>query len=222
MKFTLGDFIQITIFIISLSVFMRKPIPLYLKLFPVYFFCLLILDMVLEFTSDHGIHNNILANNWTILEFSFYSFVLRKIIINVVVNRVILWVNIVFAFFALINIFLIQGYDRINAINFTMSVVITVVFCIYYFFELFKKTETESLIRMPGFWVVCAILVSNVLSFPIFALLSFMNDLTKSNLKTSHIVFDNIDLIFNIISILTYLLYSIGFLGRTRISKSSS
>jgi hypothetical protein len=221
MNFTEADIIQISIFIISLSVFFRKPGASYLKLFPVYFFCLMIVDMVLEYTSDLGIHNNILTNNWNILEFSFYFFVLRKIIINRMVKRIILYVSILFAVFALSNIFLIQGYDRYNEINYTIGSVITIIFCIYYFFELFERTESQSLARLPNFWFVSAILCSVVLLFPIFAFLSFLNQLSKSNLKTSQVIFNNIATIFNIISILTYILYSIGFLCIVRPRRST-
>ena len=221
MHLILGNFIQLAIFLISISVYFRRPVPIYLKYFPIYFFLMMITDLILDYTSDHGIHNNILTNSSAIAEFSFYYFVLRELIFNVKVKKIILYTIIIYALFALINIFLIQGYDRYNAINFTLGMVITVVFCIYYFFELFQKTETLSLVRLPGFWIVCAILINNVLTFPIFALLSFMNELTKSNLKTSRVIFDNITTIFNIINILTYLLYSIGFLCRIRTTRSA-
>jgi hypothetical protein len=221
MHLILGNFIQLAIFLVSISVYFRKPIPKYLKFFPIYFFLQLITDLILDYTSDHGIHNNILTNPSAIAEFTFYYFVLRELIINVKVKKVILYTMVIYALFALINIFLIQGYEKYNAINFTMGVVITVVFCIYYFFELFQKTETPSLIGLPGFWIVCAILINNVLTFPIFALLSFMNELTKSNQKTSQVIFDNITTIFNIISIITYILYSIGFLCRIRSTRAA-
>ncbi len=221
MHFILGNFIQLTIFLISISVYFRRPIPKYLKYFPIYFFLLMVTDLILDYTSDHGIHNNILTNTDAIAEFAFYYFVIKELIVNVKMKKVVQYTTILYALFALVNIFLIQGYDRYNAINFTMGVVITVIFCIYYFFELFQKTETQSLIRLPGFWIVCAILINNVLTFPIFALLSFMNELSKSNLKTSRIIFDNITIIFNIISILTYVLYSVGFLCRIRPTKSA-
>jgi hypothetical protein len=221
MNFTVGDFIQISIFLISLSVFVRRPVPPYLKLFPLYFFCLMIADMVLDYTTSRGIHNNILSNTWSITEFSFYFFVLRKIIVDLKVKKVILYITTIYAVFALANIFFIQNYDLFNPVNFTIGTVITVVFCIYYFSELFQKTEAQSLAKLPSFWIVSAILFSVVLTFPIYALFSFMNQLSKSNQSTSKIIFDNIVAIFNIISILTYILYSIGFICRIRTDKST-
>ena len=219
MNLVIGDYIQISIFVISLSVFARKPVPLYLKLFPIYFFCLMIVDLVIEYTTNLGIHNTILANIWGITEFSFYLFVLREIIVNVKVKKWILYVIIIFALFGFINIFFIQKNDRFNPINFTIGTVITVVFCIYYYFEVFQKTEMQSLARSSNFWIVSAILFNVVLTFPMFALLSFMYTIT--NKAASEIIFDNINAIFNIISILTYILYSIGFICRIRTSKST-
>jgi hypothetical protein len=47
-----------------------------------------------------------------------------------------------------------------------------------------------------------------------FALISFMKG------GGPHLIFDNINAIFNIVMVFTYLLYSIGFLCRIRIRKS--
>ena len=221
MKFSVSDLIQLSIFLISLSVFAQKPVPLYLRLFPVYFFLLMIVDIVLELTTELSIHNNILLNTWTPVEFSFYFFVIGWVVVSKKVKKRILYTTTAFVIFAFINLFFFQHNDLFNPINFTVGTVITVVFCIYYFFELFQKTEAQSLSRLPSFWIISGILFNVVLIFPIFALISFMNSLSKSNLKTSRIIFDNIAAIFNIISILTYILYSIGFICRIRTSKST-
>jgi hypothetical protein len=220
MKFSIGDFIQLSIFLVSLSVFAQKPVPLYLRLFPLYFFLLFIEDLIIEYTSALGIHNNIIPNTSGIAEFSFYFFVIRSVIVNMKVKKRILFTTFTFVVFAVINLFFIQHNDLFNPINFTIGTVITVVLCIYYFFELFQKTEAQSLTRLPSFWIVSGILFNAVLIFPIFALISFMDSLSKANLKTSKIVLDHIEAIFNIISVLTYILYSIGFICRIRTNKS--
>jgi hypothetical protein len=182
----------------------------------------MIVDKVIDYTTDHGIHNNIISNIWSIVEFSFYFFVLREIVVNMSVKKSIFYIIIVYAIFAFINLFYFQHNDLFNPVNFTIGTIITVVLCIYYFFELFQKTEAQTLTRLPSFWIVSAILFNVVLIFPIFALISFMDQLSKANQKTSMIVFNNIVAIFNIISVLTYILYSIGFICRIRISKSTS
>ena len=146
---------------------------------------------------------------------------LRSVIANIKVKKRIFYTTIAFVVFALINLLFFQRNDLFNPINFTVGTVITVILCIYYYFELFLKTQAESLSRLTSFWIVSGILFNVVLIFPIFALISFMDQLSKANQKTSMIVFDHIEAIFNIISVLTYILYSIGFICRIRTSKST-
>ena len=220
MNFTISDLIQLSIFLISLSLYLQRPVPVYLKFFPLYFFCLMIADKVIDYTADHGIHNNMLLNINGIIEFSFYFFVIKNIIVNLRVKRNIFYATIAYVIFAIINLFFLQHNDRFNSINFTIGTLITVILCIYYYSELFRKTEAQTLTKLPSFWIVSAILFNVVLIFPIFALISFMDQLSKANQKTSMIIFNNIVAIFNIISVLTYILYSIGFLCRIRTSKS--
>jgi hypothetical protein len=219
---SLDNAIQIIIFIISLSLFLKRPVPRYLRFFPLYFFLLGIEGYILFYTSSHGIHNNILSNNWGIAEFCFYFFVVREIVSNTLIKKVILYSTLIYAFFSLINIFFIQHYDVFNSVNFTIGSILTVVFCIYYFVELFQKTEVQSLTRSPSFWIVSGLLFGTVLTFPMFALISFMDLVTKSSSNASRLIFTNLDAIFDIIIVLTYILYSIGFLCRIRINRSIS
>lgn len=120
---------------------------------------------------------------------------------------------------AFINIFFIQKKVGFNAVNFTVGCIIIVSLCIYYFFELFQKTEAQSLSKLPSFWIVSGLLFNNVLSFPQFALNNFMETLTRANYNKYHIIFDNIGVLNNITIILTSVLYTIGFLCRIRIRK---
>jgi hypothetical protein len=214
--------IQILIFLISLSVFLERPVPLYLRFFPLYFFLLAIETYIVFYTSSRGIHNNILTNNWGIAEFCFYFFVVRDILANTLMKKVILYSTLIYAIFSLINIFFIQHYDAFNSVNFTIGCILVVVFCIYYFVELFQKTEVQSLTRSPSFWIVTGLLFNTVLVFPMFALISFMDLVTKASSHASRLIFTNIDAIFDIIIVLTYILFSIGFLCRIKINRSTS
>ena len=122
----------------------------------------------------------------------------------------------------IINLVFIQKKVGFNPINFTVQSLIVAALCIFYFFELFQKTEAPSLSRLPAFWITTAIFFNVVLTFPMFASLSFMDDWSKQNEVSFKLIFAHIDAIFNIILVLTYILYSIGFLCVIRISKSTS
>ena len=213
MNLSTTDTIALTMFIVSLSVFVQKSTPSYLKFFPAYFLCGLLVGIYEEYTSSHRISNTGIANVYSIADFCFIFFVLRATIVNPKVRRIILSTIIVFALFALINVLFIQKKIGFNPVNFTVGSLITVSFCIYYFVELFQKTEAQSLASLPAFWIVSAVLFNTVLTFPMFALISFMQ-------QTSPFISNNISTIFNIILVLTYILYSIGFLCRIRIRKS--
>jgi hypothetical protein len=213
MNLSTSDALVLAMFIVSLSVFLQKSAPSYLKIFPVYFICGLLMGIYQEYTGSRGISNTGVANAYSIADFCFIFFVLRAIIANPKARKFILFSIIVFALFAVINVLYIQKKIGFNPVNYAVGSLITVSFCIYYFVELFEKTEAQSLASEPAFWIVSAVLFNTVLTFPMFALISFMQ-------KTPLFIANNISTIFNIIVVFTYLLYSIGFLCRIRIRKS--
>jgi hypothetical protein len=222
MTFSINDLIQFSIFLVSFSVFARKPVPPYLQLFPVYFFLLMLGNITIEYTTPLGIHNTIIQNISGIGEFFFYFYVIRTVVVNRKVKNGIFYTSIAFTVFALINLFFIQKDDRFNPINFTIGTILSVSFCIYYFFELFQKTETHSLRKITGFWIVSGIFFNVVLSFPMYASISFMDNMSRVNKQNMIIIFNHIEAIYNIMNTFTYILYTIGFLSRIRYSPSNS
>ena len=184
-----------------------------MKIFPVYFLGALAVGLRMEWLNKRGQYNTEVANIWGIIEFCFFFFVLREIIFNFKIKRIISFIAIVFALFAFINIFYIQQNVGFNPVNFTIGCLITVLACMYYFIELFQKSEAQSLSRLPAFWVASGILFTTILSFPEFALLAFLKVSAKVNNAMQYI--DNITLV------LTDLLFAIAFVCRFRIRKSA-
>jgi hypothetical protein len=221
MHFTFFDGIVLGSFIVSLSVFLNRPVPIYLKLFPVYFFSTFIVGARVEWLSDHNMYSTGISNVWGIIEFCYFFFIIHETIVSKKVRSIIVYIILIFSLLTFFNLFFIQKKVGFNAINFTVGCVIIVSLCIYYFFELFQKTEVQSLSKLPSFWIVSGLLFNNVLSFPQFALDNFMETLTRANYNKYHILFDNIEVITNITIVLTSALYSIGFLCRIRIRKST-
>jgi hypothetical protein len=213
MNFSGFDIIQLTLFLVSLTVFAQKPTPLYLKLFPVYFFLNLIEGVVMGYLQSHGRYNTGVANSWGIIEFCFYFFVLRSLIVNVKIKRFIFFIIFLFPVFSIINLYF-QKQVGFNPVNYTIGSLSTVSFCFYYFVELFQRADTQSLTRLPAFWITTAILFTNVLAFPFFSFVSFIT-------KMPDLIYKNLVVIFYIIAIVTSILYSIGFLCRIRIRKST-
>jgi hypothetical protein len=213
MHFTLFDGIALFTLTISLTVYLQKPAPFYLKLFPIFFFCYFIIGLIEKYLGQHGKYNSGLYNSWGIIEFCFYFFILRLIISKPRPRRIIIYILFIYPVLCLIILYFQQKIG-FNPVNFTVGCLITVTICIYYFAELFQKAETQYLSRLPAFWITSAILFNIVLAFPTFALISFMK-------TTPKIVAYNLNAIFYIINTLVAILYSIGFLCRIRIRKST-
>ncbi len=209
-------------FLISLVVYKKQPVSLFIRYFPLFFFVDFISNVYISYTSSRGIHNTAVVNAVSIFEISFLCFVVGQVVVNRIARNIIFYSIIAFIVFSVINLLFVQKKIGFNPINYTVGSLLIVAFCIYYYIELFQKAEAESLVRLPAFWIISAILFNTVLSFPMFALLSFMDEMTKLNAAAMNLFFENIVAIFNIISILTYILYSIGFLCRIRTSKSIS
>ncbi len=212
MQFSGFDIIQLILFLISLSVFVQKPRPLYLKLFPIYLFLDLIDGLLMGYLQLHGKFTTGVANSWGIFEFCFYYLVLREIIVNIKMRRLILIVIFIFPIFAMINLYF-QKKVGFNPVNFTIGSLITVSFCIYYFVELFRRADSELLTRLPAFWITTAILFTVVLTFPFFSFISFIT-------KMPELIIENIVIIFYVIYSLTSTLYTIAFLCRIKIKRS--
>ncbi len=181
--------------------------------FPLYYLSSFLTEVVLEFLAHHGKYNTGLANAWGIIEFDFYFFVLREIIVSPKIKRVLLFIMILYTLFSLLMLY---GQKQVgfNPVNFTSGCLLTVMFCIYYFVELFQEAETRSLAKLPAFWIVTGILFTNVGTFPLFALISFMKAVPK-------VISNHISTILVIVNALTSILMSIGFLCRIRIRKST-
>jgi hypothetical protein len=212
MDFSGFDLIQLTLFLVSITVFAQKPVPFYLKLFPAYLFLGLLNSIIMEYLQYHGKYNTGFANSWGIMEFCFYFFVLRALIVNIKIRQIILFEIFLFPVFAIINLHF-QKQVGFNSVNFTIGGLSAVLFCIFYFVELFQRADTQSLSKLPAFWITTAILFAVVLTFPFFSFISFMT-------KMPDLIYKNIVVIFYIINILTSILYSIGFLCRIKIRRS--
>jgi hypothetical protein len=204
--------------LISLTVYLQKPNPLFLKLFPVYFFAALVNGLWMEWLANHGKYNTNVENVWVPLEFCFYLFVIREIIINNRAKRVILYTSIIFAVFAFSNTIFIKHRVGLNNVNFTIGCLITVMACIYYFVELFQKTEIQSLSKSPAFWICSAFLFNTVISFPLDSIATYLED-SRNVSSANQFIYRNYETIGNITLALTFILYAIGLLCRIRIRK---
>jgi hypothetical protein len=221
MEISTFDITILISFLISLSVYFIKPAPLYLKLLPVYWFCMLVSGLIQEYIMYQHHYNTGVANIWTAIEFCFDFFIIREILVSAKTRKIILYLIIFFALFAAIHLYMNREKIGFDTVNYTVGTIIITVLCICYYIELFQKTADISLARQPAFWIVSGIFFNAVLNFPLFVMETFMEESTHFHTEDSRILFNNIGTIGDIILILTTSLYTIGVLCRIRINRST-
>jgi hypothetical protein len=202
-------------FVLSLTTFFQKGTPLYLRLCPFYLLATILVQKIGLYMSQHGIHNGFLYSSYSNFEFIFYFFVLRSIIQNKRVKSLLLFILIAYPLVAIFNMFYFSAESDFQSKIYTVGCILIVVFCIIYFWELFQLPKTINIKNEPSFWICTAILFSYVVTFPYWGLVDFMKTAPK-------IVLNNLLNLLMIINILSYLLFTIAFLCRIKIRKSTS
>ena len=207
-------FFLVACFVASLASFFQKHSPLYLRLCPFYLLVTFLVQQIGNYMSRHGIHNALLYNYYSIFEFIFYFFILRQIIQNKRIKAVIFFILIIYPLTALFNIFYSRTGSAFNSETYAVGCILIVILCIIYFVGLFQLPKAANLKNEPAFWICTAILFSYVVTFPYWGLVNFTNAAPKIILK-------NLMSILAIINILSYSLFTIAFLCRIRIRKST-
>jgi hypothetical protein len=200
-------------FLISLTAFIRPRAAFYLRLLSLY----LLLDCIVEtFTSYQALHqrNTQLINGLSsTVSFVLYIYIMREIIHLPKARRVLLYCMWAFPLFFVVNIFLVQKSGVFQSITYSLGCLLIVTASIYYFWELFQNKTYVNLIREPAFWICSGLLFYCACSFPVYALLNFISNVSRSFGRI-------VGLIMDLVYILLYLSFTIAFLCRLRPRKS--
>jgi hypothetical protein len=195
----------------SLTLYLRKEIPLYLKVFPVLLAITLTVEIIGWLKSENGGDATMLFYLFSVFEFVFYFFILYHIIRTRKARRVVIYLMAIYPVLALFNIYFVQ-VNAIPSISYSLGCLLIVGICIYYFYELFHLPASVNLIREPAFWVCTGLLFYYICSFPLFGLSSLL-------LTASSIILQNISTILMMMNALLYTLFTVGFLCGLRIRK---
>ena len=198
-------------FLTSLFTLNKNGNPYYLKYFSIF----LLLTLVIESSSFYlwymGKTNAKLYSYFTIFEFSFYLFILRLIIENKRVRKIIGYSLMSYLVVSLFNILFIQT-EGFHSITYSLGCLLIVSFCIYYFFELFQSTHSVNLAREPAFWICSGLLFFYTCTFPLMGLWNHLHGLPG-------IILRNLFAVLQVLNVLLYSLFSIAFLCRIRFLK---
>jgi len=202
-------------FLASLSLYFQRKGDAYLKLFPPFLLITLLVECASMFGMVKGKAIFAMYNFFSILEFSFYFFLLREIIKSVLIKRIVRFIIWLYALLALGNLIFIQKIYGFPSLTYAFGCLLIVAICIYYFFELFQLSHSVTLVRQPAFWICSGLLFFYCCSFPIFAPMN----LTKA---LPPFIFRNFGAIINLLNVLLYSSFTIAFLCRLRTRNSMS
>jgi len=202
-------------FLASLTLFFQRDTEPYLKLFPFFLLLTLTVEIIGATMVLHIKNNLILSNPFTVLAICFYLFILHQFTHSRKVRKIILYLICIYPAVAFFNIFFIQKMVVFHTMTYSLGCLLIVALCIYYFFELFQLTHTTNLLRQPSFWICSGLLFYFSCSFPLYGL----NNLVTKTASPQTI--RNLIFVFNLLDVFLYSSFTIAFLCRLRIRKST-
>ena len=193
-------------FLMSLVIYFRPRNPyFYLKLFPPFLFVTLAAEVIGLYWGSTGKNNLELYNFFTTFEFFFYLYIISLVISNKKVKRITRTTAILYVLVAVTNILFIQGMKRFHTVTYSLGCLLIVMFCIYYFLELFRVPKSVKLKNNPAFWICSGLLFFYCCGFPLYALINYWSDISK-------LVVRNFGEIVTILNIFLYTLFTVAFL----------
>jgi len=196
-------------FLFSLTSFLQRPAPLYLRLFSIYLIVDCTVELLAGYQALHFINNLLLSSLSSVVSFCFYLYVIRGFIHRPKAKRVLLYLILILPAVLAINIFLQQKFSVFQSMAYSLGCLFVVGACIYYFWELFQHTYYVKLTSQPAFWICSGLLIYYVVTFPTYAFINFVTrDLQM--IKVLAIILDSVN-------ILLYLSFTIAFLCRLKI-----
>lgn len=204
-------------FVASLTVyFVPKPAQLYLKIFPPFLLATASVELLGLYMQERNSSNLKIYNFFTVIEFCFYFFVLSQVIANLRMKKVIIATIFIYAAGAAVNILFFQGAKKtFHTVTYSIGCLLVTVYCIFYFWELFKLPKSIKLHLNPAFWICTGLLFFYICGFPLYGFINYL-------VSVSVLLRNNFFLIVTILNIFLYTLFTIGFLCRIRIKKSTS
>ena len=200
-------------FLASVTIFRGERNPRYLKAFSLFLAVNLVTETISAIMDSYEINNLVFVNLVTVFDVAFYCYFIREIVRSKLAKKILLYCLVVYPAIFLVNTLLIQGSVVFHSMTYALGCLLIVLSCVYYFWELFQQTDSVNLSRQPTFWICSGLLFYYACTFPFYGTTNLVSALPKVILK-------NLLLIFELLSTLQYLSFTIAFLCRLRNRKS--
>lgn len=188
---------------------------LYFRLLPLFLLLTLLVELLSQLMHHTKNGNVFIYNLFTILEFTFLSFVFWSIIPNPQVAKQIRKTSFILPLICLFNVFFIQGLNTFHSYTYMLGCLVMIFYSIVYFYQIFNSSQRFDLLREPPFWISIGVMFFYISSFSVFGLLNNIS-------KLPNIIKYNLQKILYVVNAFYYTLFIIAFLCQFKITKSRS
>ena len=201
--------------LVGIFVSFRLTPPSYMRLLPYFLFLTFVVEVIGWQLGQQGINNAIYFNIFSIIFFLYYLYIIYQLLRSRIIKKILLGSMFVFPIVVLINILYVQGPHVFHTITYSIGSLFTIIFCVYFFYELFRIPYAINLKVHPGFWIVTGLLFFNVCTIPFIGLSNYIY-------QFSPVLINNFQFILSFLNVLLYLLFTIAFLCRISFQRSMS
>jgi len=184
----------------------------------IFFPFFLLLSLLVEYyggkLSNRNINTTGLYNFFTCFEFMFYIIFFMYLFPGANTKKKMILVMLLYFIITVLNIFFFQGRKVFHTYTYMLGCLIVVVLAILYFYYLLRFPETGTLTRNPYFWIVAGLMFFYTCTFTLFGLNNFIANTIRQYTE-------NLFIIQDILNILLYTSFTIGFLCKINIRKLS-
>lgn len=185
---------------------------------------ILVIALATEVVTTTGVlvfkaNMNIVPNIWDIINFPLAVLFYRKRFHWEKKNRFATIIIIAFVFLTLINLIFIQGAFNYNGYSSAFASVCFIVISLTYFYVLIQQLPTESITKLPMFWINTAVLIFYSGTFLLFLTADYLIKVLNNNLVEFWMIHHYIGLIFY--SILSYALLLVRAQHKNKVAFSS-
>ncbi len=123
--------------------------------------------------------------------------------------KILLFITLFIAFYLL----LFNNVDKRNLHIAALSAICKTVFCIFFFYKIFKNLYYKDILKEPAFWIVTGLIFCSCLSLPFYGLHSYIKS------QFSPLIASNIFSVSNILIIIMHLFFFKAYLCTIRVHK---
>jgi hypothetical protein len=125
---------------------------------------------------------NFLSNIYHILNLPLIVLLYKKRIHWKTTNAIAYTIIISYLAFALINFFFIQGPQKFNSFTPALEAVLTIIISVTYFYVLIQQLPTQSITKLPMFWINSAMLIYRAGTFLSYLSADYLINVLGNNL----------------------------------------